>query len=216
MSFISLDKIIDFNEDVYRNIPAIKENPFDDLSNDVADWKLAESTASYKNQYAVQYQLIDYVFELKKWEESRYGDGSFPVWYGSLSIETTHHEIIHHWKKFLQDTPDLLPAKKIYQKRNVGKIKCSAMLLDLREKSIYFPSLISKNNYKDTQEIGLKLFRQRFPGLISLSARHDTGTNFAILNKEMLSNPRLVDSYEYQINSENMDIVKIIPIGHIA
>jgi len=198
---------------VFRNTVGLKLNfnAFDDLSDDPEDWKEAELAADFSNRFDCsesQYNAIDYVFDQRTWPVSRFGDGSFPIWYGSLELETSFYETAYHWQIFLKDSPGLISKKSavmISSVRTVFSVKCQAALVDLREKIAEFPFLISPGDYQGTQSIGMKLAREGFPGLLFISARRQEGNNIAVFNKNILMTPTHFGDYIYQVDPKDLD-----------
>src|SRR5689334_16560531 len=97
------DKTQDFDGDVYRNIVSLRkpEHVFDDLTDDknlmdlavAAEMKVKQHIPAGKINRGFYYSAaINYPFETEPYMASRYSDGSFPVWYGSLDLITTVHE----------------------------------------------------------------------------------------------------------------------------
>ena len=213
----AIEKIANFDEQVLRNIIGLNLNlnAFDDLSDDPLDWKEAGLAADFSNRFGLselQYNAIDYVFDIRAWPKSRFGNGDFPVWYGSLELETSFYETTYHWLQFLKNSPGLIKKKSqkpICNIRTVFSVQCQSSLVDLREKTKEVPSLISKNNYQDTQRIGSKLAKEGFPGLIALSARITPGSNLAVFNKQVLKSPQHQGDYLYQVQPNNLLEVEI-------
>lgn len=215
--FEEIKSITNFDDQAMRNIIALKlgKSLFDDLSDDPLDWEVAESSVTFENRFTrseLEFNVIDYIFERRFHSETRFSDGSFPVWYASLDLETTFYETVYHWKKFLNQTPDLINSKNsdpIYCSRSVFTTECHSSLVDLRGQIKNHPSLVSKESYQDTQSIGLKLAKEGFPGIVTKSARRASGTNLAIFNKSVLKSPSLFGDYIYAITPENPSIVEV-------
>lgn len=210
------DKLATIAEPAYRNTPGIGDTPqaFDDLSDHPADWDLAKaiSTNHHLPPSVLHYHAIDYVFELTKWNKTRFGDGSFPIWYGSLDITTTFYETVYHWRKFLSKTPDLFQAaedRPIETIRNIYTASCRATLIDLRNKAAQHPALVDQDNYDKTQLLGAKLAQDGFPGLVTQSARYKAGNNLVIFNRQVLSTPCYNGRYTYTLESINTEKVCI-------
>ena len=200
------------HQDVTRNIVSLRisEDLFDDLSADPAAWAAAialETEAkppTFKSKLpsierpfkeAIWNDAIQYPF--KNWMRSRYSDGSFGVWYGGDSIETTVAETAHHWRsQLLADAGFLQPGVKI--DRNVFQVRLDAALLDLRAAVPHFPALVDPVDLNLTQQIGGKLHREGHPGLLTKSARC-AGDTFAVLNPAVLSDPRPVCFLTYTL-----------------
>lgn len=205
--FEEINSVTNFDGQAIRNIIGLKlqMNPFDDLSDDPLDWKEAEMATDFHNRFSLselEYNVIRYVFDQHRHQESRFSDGSFPVWYGALELETTFYESIYHWKRFLAFSSKELISETnepIYCARSAFKASCKSTLIDLRDQTITNPSLISNDSYQDTQSIGLKLSKEGFPGLITKSARHTSGTNLAIFKHNVLSSPAHYGDYLYEL-----------------
>ena len=189
--------------DLLRNIVSIRvsQNVFDDLSGDPGDWDAAIrlELSTKPPLYASADPIIDRPFEeahwndainypFKHWMRSRYSDGTYGVWYGADSIETTVHETVHHWHAgFLRDAGFTQPGISI--ERKVYRVRCDAALVDLRPAVARFPSLVDPLDYTLTHQVGAKLHREGHPGLVSKSAR-GVGEVYAIFNRQVLSGPR--------------------------
>jgi len=98
--------LADVHQDVAHNIKSIRvsQNLFDDLSDDPADWEIAQQheLATKPHTYGSPNTIIDRPFEeadwlnaiefpFRNWAASRFCDGSFGIWYGSDLVETTVH-----------------------------------------------------------------------------------------------------------------------------
>ena len=213
-----LEKIIGFNDVSFRNTVAIDldYNCFDDLSDDPKDWAEAAQATDFSNRFSIsdlQYNAIDYVFCQKEWHQSRFGDGSFPVWYGSMELVSTFHETVYHWRRFINDATNILSAAKgdpILHARTVFNVTCQSTLVDLREKVTSFPFLVSKGGDKAAQNLGAKLAGEGLPGLVSQSARYDAGTNLVLFRKEALRSPSYQGDYLYQLNPLKPGAVEVL------
>lgn len=213
-----LDKLTNFESTVLRNITGYKSDlsEFNDLSDEPNDWKKAQALSKENfsqklNKNNMAYEAIEYIFDQDSWLPSRFSDGSFPVWYGSLELDTTFFETGFHWKyTLLADAGFLKKEFSIYAIRTVFKTECVSPLIDLREKAKDYPFLIQPNvnQYQQTQTLGLKLSKG-FPGLITLSARKPSGINVAVFNKIILQNPKHYSDYLYEISPDNSQQIKI-------
>ena len=196
-------KLADTHDDLYRNIVSLRitEHLFDDLSDDQADWQAAielelqTKPATYFSATPVIHRPFEEAawneaigFPFKTWSRSRYSDGSFGVWYGSDSLETTIYETVHHWRNsLLADAGFTDSGIKI--ERRVHLVRCDAALVDLRSLLTQHPKLVDRLDYTLTHQVGGRLHREGHPGLVTESARCK-GNVFAILNPAVLSNPR--------------------------
>lgn len=201
---------VSFQDDFVRNIKAIREpqDSFDDLSSDPRDWAVAVA-AEAEDRVATPAAVItrpfdygtvtSYSFDPSNWQAARFSDGRrYGVWYGSMDIETTVHETVLHWHRFLMDSY-AGEDRMITGERSVFDVRCSGLLIDLRGKEIAFPDLVSRTSYAFTQSVGAFLFDQSSNGLIVRSARCD-GINGAVLRLERLSNVREKMPLTYRCN----------------
>lgn len=189
-----------FAGDLVRNIKTIRASQqlFDDLSADPRDWAIAiaaeaeeriptpAATITRPFDYGT---VISYSFDPAHWQATRFSDARrFGVWYGALDVETTVHETVFHWHRFLLDS-FAGEDREIVGERRVFDVRCDALLIDLRRKEVEFPDLVSRRSYAFTQGLGAYLFDQGVNGMLVQSARCD-GTNAAILAPGKLSNVR--------------------------
>ena len=195
--------IADTHADLIRNIVSLRrsEDLFDDLSDDPEHWQSAvQLEINAKPPVFVSHvPVIDRPFEeaewndaigypFRNWMRSRYSDGSFGIWYGADTIETTIHETAHHWQAhLLADAGFNQPGIRI--ERKIYKVRCDAALLDLRAAASKYPALVDPNDYTVTHQVGARLHHEGHPGLISHSARC-AGDVCGVLNPNVLSQPR--------------------------
>jgi hypothetical protein len=203
---ISFSKLYDFNNQVYRNIQcvALSGDEFDDLTKDLKAKAYAHKAANAFNKISasIQHHAIDFIFAKKSWNISRFGNGKFPVWYSSLELATSFYETIYSYKKTFIEAPglDTDTIKMLKTARSVFKINCQAALIDLRADTEKFPELTDKNPeaYIETQNIGVRVSKEGYPGLISKSARAVNGENVIIFKKSILSHPVHEQDYIYE------------------
>src|SRR5688572_8436032 len=131
--------------------------------------------------------VITYPFVPHNWQVTRYSDGlEYGVWYGALELETTVHETLYHWHRFVHDSfPEL--DREIVGERRVFNVRCEAILIDLR--TAKDPRLVNPGDYRFTQQLGRHLWRRAQSGLLAPSAR-TRGTTAAILRPQALSDVR--------------------------
>jgi len=130
---------------------------------------------------------------------TRFSDGmDFGVWYGSLTLETTLYETVHHWREFLAAS---FPAedREIVSDRRVLHVRCDAILLDLLGKERREKRLLDRRDYRYPQALGRYLQQQNQNGLMVRSARCD-GANAALLTARALSRPRDLCFLTYRTN----------------
>lgn len=212
-------RLVDTHADLYRNVVSLRvtENLFDDLSSDHADWQTAielelqTKPASYTSSTPIIHRPFEEAawneaigFPFRTWSRSRYSDGSFGVWYGADTLETTIHETVYHWRnRLLADAGFTQPGIRI--ERSVHLVRCDAALIDLRNQAGAYPMIVDKADYTYTQQIGGRLHREGHPGLLTLSARC-TGEVYAIMNPAVLSNPRPNCYLSYITTGSGVDV----------
>jgi hypothetical protein len=152
------DKTVDFKGQPYRNI-----------------------TTHYTRS------IIEYPFKNEPYLFTRFGDGTYGLWYGSVELKTTVFETGFHMIQAERAVEGL--DEVVVRERAVYRVQCRAILIDLRGKQKSFPELVA-DNYGFTQQIGQRMNREGHPGLLAPSSRYK-GTNIVILNPDVLSTPRL-------------------------
>ena len=132
---------------------------------------------------------------------SRYSDGSYGVWYGARTLETSIRETVHHFRRdTLASEIAARSRTPIYQERRVHRVHSSAMLVDLRPLCAGEPRLLAPDDYSYCQSLGAQLRHAALPGLQSLSARHAGGEVAAVFLRDALSDPRDVCYLTYVLD----------------
>ncbi|MCC7487242.1 MAG: RES family NAD+ phosphorylase [Burkholderiales bacterium] len=190
----------DFHGDLVRNIKTNRasQDLFDDLATDPRDRAVAiaaEARERVATSAAVVTRPFDYgtvasyAFDPAHWQATRFSDARrFGVWYGALNTETTVHETVFHWHRFLADSYGA-QDRVIVGERRLFDVRCDALLVDLRGREDAYPDLLDRRSYAFTQPLGAWLFDQGANGILVDSAR-SRGVNGAILRRERLSNVR--------------------------
>ena len=209
-----LSSSVDFHDDLTRNIPGIRasQNLFDDLSSDPADWEIAiaaEGSDRIPTGSALVTRPFDYgsviTFPFVEFNghATRFSDGlRYGVWYGSLELETTVYETVHHRHRFLLDA---FPGedRSIASERRVFEVRCDAILIDLRGREKREKRLVDRASYAFTQPLGQYLRDQGQNGLLARSARDvrpKGGVNAALFRAEALGNVRDLCHLTYLMN----------------
>ena len=220
--FWSALRIADIDADLLRNIvaPQVSEDLFDDLSDDPAHTRLALQVEQQVQPaaYRSDVPLIDRPFEqahwaaaidwpFRHWQASRYSDGSFGVWYGADTLETSVRESAYHWVRgFLADAGfDQLP---VVGERQVYAVACRAALLDLRPAASAAPRLLHPSDYALPREVASRLRREGYPGLLAPSVRHAAGQTYAVFNPAVLSHPRPHTPLTYRLDDGRIVVEK--------
>jgi hypothetical protein len=213
-----LKDIVDFHDDVVRNIKGIRasQNLFDDLSDDRDDQVVAvaaESADRIPSEVPLITRpfdygaVITYPFEELNNQGTRFSDGlHYGVWYGSLELETTVYETVYHWHAFIADCFSR-EDQEIVGERRVFHARCDAILLDMRGKEHRERRLLDRHNYDFTQHLGRYIKGQNQNGLLIRSARC-RGTNADIFSPGVLSRVRDLCFLTYRMNPTK-DLVRV-------
>lgn len=210
-------QVADYRGDLVRNIKGIRvsQDLFDDLVRDAADRAVAiaaesatriPSPAPLISRPFDYGTVITYPFVPHNWQATRYSDGlAYGVWYGALELETTVHETLYHWHRFVTDSFSI--DREIIGERRVFQVRCEAILIDLRGKAAMEPRLVARGDYTFTQQLGRYLRDRAQSGLLAPSAR-GPGTTAAILRPEVLSDVRDLCFLTYRMNPKT-DVVTV-------
>lgn len=207
--------LFEHHGDIHRNIASLRitEDLFDDLTDSAKgisaaiELELASKPHTYtSNQPTIhrpyeeaQYcDAIEYPF--KHWTKTRYSDGSFGVWYGADTLETSIFETVHHWRYGFLEDAGWQNLEGMVIERKVYFVRCDTALLNFIPKLTEFPALIDPISYHLTQQIGTRIHHDGHPGILNRSARCD-GNVYAIFNKQVLSNPRQQCYLSYRISA---------------
>lgn len=208
----------DIHKDVARNIVSLLQSQdlFDDLTDDPAEWLLAQKVEDEIKPppYRSSTPIIDRPFEdakwfsaiiwpFKHWQASRFSDGTYGVWYGSDSIETTVYESAYHWYRGLLSDAGF-DRMTVIAERKVYSVACNAALLDFRKAADDHPDLLHPSNYAFCQSVGARIHREGHPGLLTQSVRRPAGENMAIFNADVLSNPRQNCELTYRLENDQI------------
>ncbi|MBT8340549.1 MAG: RES family NAD+ phosphorylase [Desulfatitalea sp.] len=135
---------------------------------------------------------------------TRYGDGSFPVWYGCLNSQTTIWETAYH---MIREEIGRRGRQGIIERhRTIYEVSCTAILVDLTGEAEHLPKLTTSTNYSFTQQIGRRVKTEGHPGLLAPSARQRDGKNLVVFHPKILSNPKVGRNLIYQFDPEAMRV----------
>lgn len=194
-----LDQSRDFDQDVLRNIVSLRTSRdlFADLSQGDPELSRLAAELEMRGKRNIPAGIINrgfhyttailYPFVHEPYLHTRFGNGSFGVWYGSLALETGIRETTHHMIQSDLGVEGL--DETVVRERAVYLVHCRAVLIDLTRKAGEHSALVA-DDYAFTQSLGARLNREGHPGLLAPSARHQGGTNLAAFRPEVLSDPR--------------------------
>lgn len=215
-------RLTDVHQAVARNIVSLRHSQdlFDDLTDDPAEWLLAQKVeeAVKPPPYRSPTPIIDRPFEdaewfnaiiwpFKHWQASRFSDGTYGVWYGSESVETTVFESAYHWYRGLLSDAGYV-RKEVVGERKVYSVACDAALLDFRTAAAKHPNLLHPSDYAFCQSVGGRIHREGHPGLLNKSVRRPAGENVVIFNPKVLSNPQHNCQLTYRLDGSQIIVEK--------
>jgi RES domain len=214
--------LADVHRDVLRNIVSIRasQDLYDDLSANADDWVRAQlledevKPPTYLSRTPVIHRPFEdatwfnaIAWPFKHWQASRFSDGSFGVWYGCDSAETSVYETVYHWFSGLL-TDAGFDKEFVIAERKLYAVACDAALLDFRPLVARHSALIHKTDYSYPQLVGARLHREGHPGLITASVRYAAGHNYVVLNPGVLSNPRDHCQLTYRLEGDHIAVEK--------
>lgn len=230
-------KLADVHQDVARNIVSLSQaqDLFDDLTDDPAAWLLAHKVEDEVKPllYPSKMPIIDRPFEhaewfnaiiwpFKYWHSSRFTDGSYGVWYGSESVETTVYESAYHWFQGLLCDAGF-ERMSVIAERKVYSVACDAALLDLRKAADDYPDLLNRSDYSFCHSVGARIHREGHPGLLTHSLRRAGGENLCVFNPAVLSHPRHNCQLIYRLEGDQIFVEKqagaawlTLDLGHFS
>ena len=214
--------LVDMHQSVMRNIVSIchSQDLFDDLTDDPHLWELAQTVEDDLKPptYRSRTPIIDRPFEdadwfnaiawpFQHWQATRFSDGTYGVWYGSDSVETTIYESAYHWYGGLL-TDAGFEKMSVSTDRKVYSVSCDAALLDVRAAAVEHTDLVHRTDYAFCQTVGARVHREGHPGLVTPSVRRSSGENIVIFNPAVLSNPRHHCQLTYRLEAGQIAVQK--------
>lgn len=147
--------------------------------------------------------LIDAPFRKKRKykRQTRFSDGSFPVFYSSLESATAKAEI-SYW------LPEFLGKPKKPRKASYMLFSCEfeGRQIDLRNKTTEWPDLIHDSDYGFCNSVGAEAVRKKLDGLVTFSARCPDGVNLPVFSRDALSNPEFLALMEFSYDPDTRDV----------
>lgn len=120
--------------------------------------------------------------------QTRYSDGTFPVFYSSLEPETAEAEV-GHW------LPDVMGRPRTVRTFYYVRLECtfSGLEKDLRTKTSEWPDLVHEADYTFCNRLGAEAQRLDLDGLVVPSARHP-GANLPVFRRAAIVEAELGDA----------------------
>jgi len=117
-------------------------------------------------------------------EGDRFTDGTYGVFYASLTIETAIAETRHHRVRFLQATDE--PAQELNMR--VYSVDLKAKLHDIRGLRDSHPAFYHPTSYDISQELAGRLRAEGSNGVIYQSVRDEGGECVGVFRPRLLTN----------------------------
>ena len=117
----------------------------------------------------------------KAGDSSRFSDGSFSVFYAALEADTAEAEI-RYWRSKRSTHP-----RTAYYTRFVCDF--SGQTKDLRPMRAKWRELTHDSDYRFCNALGAEAKVSDLDGLLTPSARRDTGTNLPVFRRQAIDNP---------------------------
>lgn len=194
----------EFSQSVVRNVVYVQppEKAFADITSDKKAIVSAEKimrrvTLNQPSEFHYT-AAIAYPFETDHWMASRFSDGSFPAWYGSLDSQTAMMETAYHALNFVQNSEGHESFPVIERQRLVYDVQCQSLLVDLTRQ----PGLTAED-HELTQELGRKYYEQGLSGLLAPSIRRKKGVDVTIFRQSALQQAALNCHLTYRIMSQD-------------
>ncbi|GEM_PF-6150819 len=203
-----------YHDDVFRNRKTVKptQDLFDDLSDNPKNWEVAITLdkltrPNYSAPSIIHAPFAYFTNSLDKndpWP-SRFSDGSFPAWYGSVEQETTVFETLYHFIYDYYSSGLREIREPVIVDREIFKIEMKAEICDLRKMTKY--DLNNPVEWAECQQIGKWMFDKNYSGAITGSARCD-GNNIVCFKENVLLSHRNYRFVTYRFYpSKNIAVV---------
>ncbi len=155
-------------------------------------------------------ELLDGPFRPKRHlrKQTRFSDGSFPVFYSSLDVQTSEVEVCNWFLCFCGEPKSERPA--YYQ-----RFSCTfdGVEKDLRSKLADWPDLIDGSNYALCNQLGAEALQSGVDGLVAPSARRSNGANLPVFVRRAIGDPELGDLVSLTLNPDtgkvNLAVVQL-------
>ncbi|MGQ0664735.1 MAG: RES family NAD+ phosphorylase [Pseudomonadota bacterium] len=137
--------------------------------------------------------------------KTRFSDGSWPVFYGALELETARDEVQHHHARDVLTDPSH-PWTAYYR---YFRCAFTGSTKDLRSKLAEWPELVCED-WTFCQKLGREAHGSDLDGLFSPSARTTDGTNLPVFKRAALSNPEILGRAAFSVNPGSRDVSVIL------
>lgn len=130
--------------------------------------------------------LLDSPFRSKpkSRQQSRFSDGTFPVFYSSMDEATAESEVRYWFPRYTG-----ISARKFTKYYRIFSRKFNGLGKDLRPKSPSWPDLLHGDDYTFCNMLGEEAVNSGLDGLITFSVRKSGGVNLPVFSRAALSEP---------------------------
>ena len=133
-------------------------------------------------------ELLDAPFrtKIKFRPQTRFSDGSFPVFYSSLDADTAQAEVKHWLPKFIGQARE---TRRVYYRQ----FSCTfeGQEKNLKSKITDWPDLINDDDYTFCNQIGVEAEKLKLDGIVTISARRKGGDNLPVFFRSAIREPEL-------------------------
>ena len=148
-------------------------------------------------------ELLDAPFRPKRRlrRQTRFSDGSFPVFYSSLDAQTADAEV-RYWFLLFRGEPKY--RRTAYYRR----FSCAfdGVEKDLRPKLADWPGLIHASNYAFCNQLGVEARQSGIDALVAPSARRPDGANLPVLVRHAICDPELGDLVSLTFDPDSREV----------
>ncbi len=132
-------------------------------------------------------ELLDGPFQQKRRfkRQTRFSDGSFPVFYSSFDAPTVEAEVKHWLPSYIGQPRN---PRTVYYRR----FSCTfdGVEKDVRSKIKDWPQLMEGSDYTFCNRLGAEARTLKVDALVTFSVRRKEGVNLPIFSRETIDNPR--------------------------
>jgi RES domain len=131
---------------------------------------------------------------------SRFGDGSYGVYYAAAALETAVRETAYHFGRFLAATAE--PRGTLLEMRVIISVGVDQRYHDVRSG---YPELHLPDDYTPSQTFARPMRAGGSNGLVFNSVRHDGGTCLAVFRPKAIPLPRQGAHLRYHFDGTRID-----------
>ncbi len=134
---------------------------------------------------------------------SRFSDGTWGVYYASLTLDTSIAETKYHREQFLSFTHEA----PIHIDMRVITAPATGDLEDISTSDYLNKELYHREHYHNSQEFARTLREQDSKGILYQSVRHRTGHNIAVFKPKILKKCQQEQHLEYVWNGSSISSI---------